>query len=370
MEDVRLNRSSVRIPKKLPFVAFHSRTNHKERKIVKVQAAKASAAARKFTISERAKRKRDIETTATKCDGAGDNWEEISFQLPFMVNALPDITGALCEYTWKLDSATTENLADHGTVAKHAFFQADFQRPLARADIPGTACVNRRRNPLDHFDRCNSLDPFGSFSVVWKDWYDNLIYHVRTICAPDAWALFSITPSQGNELLQYIYQEAMKEPAFFYSHLLFHSDEAICRGLISRHKYYWLRQKALEELRKALDDEPRATSSGIILAIGHIMLHDYLRCSDKSAAMVHVLPYRYLIHKCGGLDNLGFPQIISQMTLLSDDLISEHAQAPPMAFPYDTKDHQLKSREMYKCFTTWFAHHEHNYSIANSVTSP
>lgn len=326
------------LPTKSLFIEFHACKNSRERKTVRVQAAKASAAARKATIVEKSMRGRLVGLSTCEAQNSRQSGRHINIRSQITNHTLPSSQREHPKCFRSPISSTfdTAIIASDSNEANPVV--ANSQRQLARAVASAMSPVVGHHNPVNSFNALNNGN------IPWLGWYDGLLHHIFNVCAPHAWATLHISPSRGHEIAWYMHQMAMKEPALFYANLLFHCDDLVISGLLSVQQSYWLRHKTIVAIRQALCNEPYALSEGVILAVGHIALYEYLHDTESHVATAHISAQRRMIADRGGIENLGLPPIISHLTSLSDSLVSSWeqtlqviAQPKPNSFKAETK---------------------------------
>lgn len=165
-------------------------------------------------------------------------------------------------------------------------------------------------------------DPFNCYPVEWHPWFDGLLRYMMTVFAPRAWPVLDITEAQGQRWEWFMTQHAMEEPALFYVRLLFASGDLIRLGALNREASFWLQSQAIKAINEALEDPRRSASDGLILAVGRIALHECMYGDRTASNAVHRPAQRRMIDIRGGMPKLGFPDLVKRLMRWADRVMS------------------------------------------------
>ncbi|KAH7037569.1 uncharacterized protein B0I36DRAFT_345664 [Microdochium trichocladiopsis] len=185
---------------------------------------------------------------------------------------------------------------------------------------------------------CNDLDPFNCCPVKHKSWFDGVLHHMLTVFAPRAWPTLKITNEQGLQWEHFMTQHALAEPALYYVRLLFATGDMVVLNITKPQFRLWLQARALETINEALADPARATSDGLILAIGRIALNESLYGDKVAAHTLHRPAQQRMIAMRGGMNALDFPPLVKRLMRWSDKVMSMQGGTPRM-IPDDVEPH-------------------------------
>src|ERR1700759_209441 len=107
------------------------------------------------------------------------------------------------------------------------------------------------------------------------------------VFAPRGWPALKITNEQGTHWEWFMTQHALAEPALFYVRLLFATGDLVRLNVLQPRVTFWLQTQAITAINEALSHPKRATSDGLILAVGRIALHEALYGDKKAANTLH-----------------------------------------------------------------------------------
>lgn len=370
----------------ISFVAFDAGISKETRKAVRVQAAKASAGARKATIARKlAARKRDeddaehAEKAAAKAAGPvpPGQVKEVGHisQLPdprkHTFATLPLVQQKTVHSPSTASSRSSKGFSDTETDAtqvsrstassgarqpalcsalsksstrpcrceqckkvapasstapslKNMDDDEDIDEFVMRADdqVETMKAIARYSVPRPATINSGRHDPFNCYPVQWQPWYDGLLHYMMTVFAPRAWPVLNITSDQGTRWEWFMTQHAMEEPALFYVRLLFASGDLIRIGSLNRECSFWLQSQAIKAINEALRDPKRSVGDGLILAVGRIALHECMYGDRNAANTVHRPAQRRMIDMRGGMANLGFPDLVKRLMRWADRVMS------------------------------------------------
>lgn len=311
----------------ISFVAFDAGINKETRKAVRVQAAKASAAARKATIARKlADRKRDEDKAEQAHKAAAQDVKPampVSSQqardfgrtpaLPdprqHTFTMLPPVQQTNAHSPSSTSSRSSKGFSDAETdvsqisrstvssVAHEPLSSVRSKSPtrLCRCEEckkvtpPSSAATSPDRldedidefvmRPDDQIETMRAIaryavprpatinsgrhDPFNCYPVQWQPWFDGLLHYMMTVFAPRAWPVLNITSDQGTRWEWFMTQHAMEEPALFYVRLLFASGDLIRIGSLNKECSYWLQTQAIKAINEALRDPKRSAGDGL-----------------------------------------------------------------------------------------------------------
>lgn len=117
---------------------------------------------------------------------------------------------------------------------------------------------------------------------------------------------------------------ALAEPAFLYMRLLNTADDLGRLNAIEPAKIWWLRGEAIRQINEALQDPGRATSTGLILAVGRVALHESFYGDRELANRMHRPAQKRMIEMRGGLKALGLPGLSMRLMRWTDDIMSKY----------------------------------------------
>jgi hypothetical protein len=369
----------------ISFVAFDAGISKETRKAVRVQAAKASAAARKATIARKLAEKKAGEQelerankAAAEAAVASNNAQQLNQgghghggNLSF----LPDFRSfALASYAAQQPPSPAASnsggyIENDSETDVPRTFQSFSPGALHRALVPSTHSSRSKKHPQDcrcqqcsyitpassvaaspkseydfemgHSDHIKTEgaialyslprpatispgrdDPFNCYPVEWHPWFDGLLRYMMTVFAPRAWPVLDITEAQGQRWEWFMTQHAMEEPALFYVRLLFASGDLIRLGALNREASFWLQSQAIKAINEALEDPRRSASDGLILAVGRIALHECMYGDRAASNAVHRPAQRRMIDIRGGMPKLGFPDLVKRLMRWADRVMS------------------------------------------------
>jgi len=165
-------------------------------------------------------------------------------------------------------------------------------------------------------------DPFSCYPVQRHPIYDRLLHHMLTIFAPRGWPALKISRPQGMDWERFMTQHALAEPALFHVRLLFASGDMITLGALKPEVSYWLRSEAIRCINEALHSKDRAASDGLILAVGRIALHESMYGNRDASTHIHRPAQRRMIDMRGGMKALEFPALVKRLMRWSDRVMS------------------------------------------------
>ncbi|KAK4580432.1 hypothetical protein LTR86_000635 [Recurvomyces mirabilis] len=165
-------------------------------------------------------------------------------------------------------------------------------------------------------------DPYNCAPVPSKPWFDNVLHHMMTVFAPRGWPALRITNEQGLMWERFMTQHALAEPALFYVRLLFASGDMIRLGILPRETSYWLQAQAINAINEALQNPNRASSDGLILAVGRIGFHESMYGDRNAANTVHRPAQQRMIQMRGGMKALEFPELVKRLMRLTDSIMA------------------------------------------------
>jgi hypothetical protein len=368
----------------ISFVAFDAGISKETRKAVRVQAAKASAGARKATIARKLAARKQDEDEAEKAaarDAKPTNpipsqqAEEsgrtslIPDPRKYTFAALPPVQQATVHSPSTASSRSSKGFSDTETdstqssrstalsVARKTVscsarswslihtckcenckqftpassrsttpqcMDEDIDDFVMRADaqIETARAIARYAVPRPATINSGRHDPFNCYPVEWQPWYDGLLHYMMTVFAPRAWPVLNITSDQGIRWEWFMTQHAMEEPALFYVRLLFASGDLIRIGSLNRECSYWLQSQAIKAINEALRDPKRSAGDGLILAVGRIALHECMYGDRNAANTIHRPAQRRMIDIRGGMTKLGFPNLVKSLMRWADRVMS------------------------------------------------
>jgi hypothetical protein len=374
--------SRPRVQGGISFVAFDAGISKETRKAVRVQAAKASAGARKATIARKLaarKQNEDEAQNAEKAVQAAEPVQSIVSKQPSehgRATLMPDPRKPTFATIPCAQQSATRSPSVVSLRSSKAYFdnntgvtrvsrpitQAVTDRALVSSPRPGSharSCHCDKCQPhtpawsaatsqdiLDSFevgigDQLETMraiakyavprpstistgrhDPFNCYPVPWQPWYDGLLHYMMTVFAPRAWPILNITSDQGTRWEWFMTQHAMEEPALFYVRLLFASGDLIRIGVLNRDCSYWLQTQAIKAINEALQDPRRSTGDGLILAVGRIALHECMYGDRNAANTIHRPAQRRMIDMRGGMPRLGFPELVTRLMRWADRVMT------------------------------------------------
>lgn len=374
----------------ISFVAFDAGINKETRRAVRVQAAKASAGARKATIARKlAARKRDEDEAENVVNATSRESHPARLDLSKQVSRvertpLPPQAQAQQHVFAALPSAQPLAVQSPSTASSRSSYKgnSDTESEVTRRSHPSTPNIRhahtgefsstRSRSParpcncddcrditpasspdsLDNFepgagDQIETMraiaryavprparisagrhDPFNCYPVQWQPWFDGLLHYMMTVFAPRAWPVLSITSQQGTKWEWFMTQHAMEEPALFYVRLLFASGDLIRIGALNSECSFWLQSQAIKAINEALRDPKRSVCDGLILAVGRIALHECMYGDRNAANTVHRPAQRRMIDMRGGMTKLGFPDLVKRLMRWADKVMSMQGNTP------------------------------------------
>lgn len=364
----------------ISFVAFDAGVSKESRKAVRVQAAKASAAARKATIARKlAEQKKSedvkepvqepvkapvkqVERPQTQIERAQPAVKQHAVQKPApapltLIEYQPvqqPLTAS--PHSSRVSDADTD---DSSRTSRESSPRSTYQADPCTLHSIGIPCHCRKckqitppsslessprmgkgNYQLDYREKVETMraimrysvprpnispgrhDPFSCYPVEWQPWYDGLLHYMMTVFAPRAWPVLQITAEQGVNWEWFMTQHAMEEPALFYVRLLFASGDLIRIGALKRECSYWLQSQAIKTINEALRDPKRSVSDGLILAVGRIALHECMYGDRKAANTIHRPAQRRMIDMRGGIGKLGFPGLVTRLMRWADRVMS------------------------------------------------
>jgi hypothetical protein len=121
---------------------------------------------------------------------------------------------------------------------------------------------------------------------------------------------------------------ALAEPALFHVRLLFASGDLIRLKVLPPNTALWLRHQAVRSINEALSDPIRATSDGLILAVGRIALHESMYGDRTAANFIHRPAQHRMIMLRGGMQALDFPDLVKSLMRWSDRVMSMQSDTP------------------------------------------
>lgn len=400
----------------ISFVAFDAGISKENRKAVRVQAAKASAAARKATIARKlAARKKDGDE-ADKADapvdkaapapkepappkqkesGSSTSVGPTSQQYVFghLVRTEPHAV----QSPSSISSASSKVWSDASTVNSRPSrptspaLSHQYVRRCSRQESPKRPChcpeckhitpassvesspkpeLQYEMGPCEQIETMRAIlhysvprperigvgrhDPFSCYPVQWQPWYDGLLHYMMVVFAPRAWPVLQITQTQGARWEWFMTQHAMEEPALFFVRLLFASGDLVRIGALGRECSYWLQSQAIKAINEALSEPQRSVSDGLILAVGRIALHECMYGDRNAANTIHRPAQRRMIDLRGGMAKLGFPELVKKLMRWSDRVMS--MQGNTKRFLPDEEDQGNTTygvRQSVDVFETW-----------------
>jgi hypothetical protein len=371
--------SRPRAQASISFVAFDAGISKETRKAVRVQAAKASAGARKATIARKLAARNEAEAAEktaapaaepagqvpSKQSGKGGRTSLVPDPRRHTFEALPLVQQTSVQSPSTASSRSFKALSDTDTDITRGsrsstpaiIHEAVVYSPQSRRhvrhcncerckdDTPATSAESSP-NYLDDFEMgaCDQIetmrliaryavprparigagrhDPFDCYPVQWQPWYDGLLHYMMTVFAPRAWPVLNITSEQGCKWEWFMTQHAMEEPALFYVRLLFASGDLIRIGVLNRECSYWLQSQAIKAINEALQDPKRSMGDGLILAVGRIALHECMYGDRNASNTIHRPAQRRMIDMRGGMTKLGFPDLVKRLMRWGDRVMS------------------------------------------------
>lgn len=165
-------------------------------------------------------------------------------------------------------------------------------------------------------------DPFACYPVPRHAIYDKLLHHMLTVFAPRGWPALKISRTEGLKWEWFMTQHALAEPALFYVRLLFASGDLIKSGTMSKDVSLWLQSEAIRCINEALQSPSRASSDGLILAVGRIALHESMYGNRQASTLIHRPAQRRMIDMRGGMKALDFPRLVKRLMRWSDRVMA------------------------------------------------
>jgi hypothetical protein len=373
--------SKPRAQASISFVAFDAGISKETRKAVRVQAAKASAGARKATIARKLAARNEAEAAEKiaapapapepagpvplKQSGKGSRTSQLPDPRRHTFEALPLVQQTAVQSPSTASSRSFKAASDTDTDITRSsrsttpaiIYDAVVYSPQSRRHVRHCNCekckdytpatsAESSPNYLDDFEMgaCDQIetmrliaryavprparigagrhDPFDCYPVQWQPWYDGLLHYMMTVFAPRAWPVLNITSEQGCKWEWFMTQHAMAEPALFYVRLLFASGDLIRIGVLNRECSYWLQSQAIKAINEALQDPKRSMGDGLILAVGRIALHECMYGDRNASNTIHRPAQRRMIDMRGGMTKLGFPDLVKRLMRWSDRVMS------------------------------------------------
>ena len=398
----------------ISFVSFDSGTSNDTKRAVRVQAAKASAAARKATIAKKlaqqkrnvvgtepaeasgppketlgqwdsrpasAKRKRTFTPASAQAGPSNDALRGNTAlrgkgvaraPAPARTQRVDEVeddqikqafAGAIIQRPQLPTSASSTDLASVGASHHHVVSEDD--RPLtppipcncfqcmphlarykrdstefsfsgvdygnanawlagASGELPSTPLSLRSLSQI----HTESADPFNCCPVPFFPIFDQLLHHMLTVFAPRGWPALKISRREGLNWEWFMQQHALAEPALFYVRLLFASGDLVRLKVMKPEISWWLQSLAVNMINEALRDPERATSDGLILAVGRISLHETLYGDLEAASTMHRPAQRLMIDMRGGMKALDYPLLVKRLMRWADRVMSMRSGTP------------------------------------------
>jgi hypothetical protein len=322
---------------------------------VRVQAAKASAAARKATIARKLAEKKADEQELERANKAAAEAAVVSSNNARQLNQgshshggglsfLPDFQShALASYAAQQPRSPALVPSTHPSRSKKhpqdcRCQQCSYITPASSVAASPKSEFDYEMGHSDHMKTEGAIalyslprpatispgrdDPFSCYPVEWHSWYDGLLRYMMTVFAPRAWPVLDITEAQGQRWEWFMTQHSMAEPALFYVRLLFASGDLIRLGALNREASFWLQSQAIKAINEALEDPRRSASDGLILAVGRIALHECMYGDRAASNAVHRPAQRRMIDIRGGMPKLGFPDLVKRLMRWADRVMS------------------------------------------------
>lgn len=189
-------------------------------------------------------------------------------------------------------------------------------------NLESTQLMSPESLPTPYSLAASKVDPFMRYPVEYFPIFDKLFHHLLTVFAPRGWPTLKITKAEGFEWEQWMTQQGLLEPAFFYVRLLFACGDMIRVKQLDTKVADWLRSRAISTINEALNDPRRSISDGLILAVGRIALTESMYGDRNAATKLHRPAQKRMIDLRGGMDALPFPALVKKLMRWADNVMA------------------------------------------------